>query len=160
MVNDTAKSTSRRKFCSAALSLFLLNAFTACEAKPMTVTLDVVWFMYIDRPTFEQFINGKGGDSSFGMPAVGGSTISGVTLPLGPQKITWRLDGPGGMARNGEQVTSKNIPELKDIPKSSRYLAIHIYPDDTAELLLSEHYPRPSQRGETEIEKWEKKHGK
>lgn len=126
----------------------------------MTVTLDVVLFSYIDRPIFDAFINGKAGQSSFGLPAVGGGTIVGVQLPIGPQKVTWRLGGPEGMARNGETVTAKNIPELKDVPRNARYLAIHIYPDDTVELLTSEHYPQPSPRGETEIQKWEKKHGK
>ena len=126
----------------------------------MTVNLDVVWFMYFDRPTFDQFISGKSGDSSFGLPGVGGSTISGVQLPLATQKIKWTLGGPEGMARNGEVITAKNIPDLKDVPKSARYLAIHVYPDDTVELLTTEYYPRPSPRGETEIEKWKKSHGK
>jgi hypothetical protein len=150
-------SQTRRTACTATLGLLLLSA---CEAKPMTVNLDVVLFSYIDRPIFDAFINGKAGSGSHGMPAVGGGTIAGVAIPLGLQKVTWVLDGPAGMARNGDKVTAKNSLELKDVPQGHRYLAIHIYPDDTVELVTSLHYPRPSERGEVELAKWEKKNGK
>jgi hypothetical protein len=150
-------SHSRRCICWGGISLLFISA---CESKPMTVNLDVVLFSYIDRPVFEVFINGDAGSSSRGMPAVGGGTIAGVSIPLGPQKVTWTLDGPEGMARNGEKVNAKNSLELKDVPQNHRYLAIHIYPDDTVELITTVHYPRPSERGEIEITKWEAKNGK
>ena len=126
----------------------------------MTVNLDVVLFSYIDRPIFDAFINGKAGSGSNGMPAVGGGTISGVTIPLGSQNVKWTLGGPEGMARNGEVVHAKNNLELKDVPENHHYLAIHIYPDDMVELITSVHYPRPSERGEIELAKWEQAHGK
>jgi hypothetical protein len=143
--------------CIAALCLLFLSA---CEAKPMTVTLDVVLFSYLDRPIFDVFANGEVGHGSGVYPQTGGGTISGVELKVGPQKITWRLGGPEGMPRNGETVTAKNTPELKDVPGSARYLAIHIYPDETVELLTTEHYPGLSPRGEIEVKKMETKHGK
>jgi hypothetical protein len=135
-------------------------SLSACEAKPMTVTLDLVVFSYLNRPIFDVFISRKGGDSSGVYPETGGSTIAGVQLPLGPQTVTWRLGGPEGMARNGETVTAKNKPELKDVPKSAVFLALHIYPDDTVEITLDQHYPRPSPRGEVEIKKLKETHGK
>ena len=64
------------------------------------------------------------------------------------------------MARNGETITAKNQPEIKNVPKEARYLSIHIYPDDSVELLTSEHYPGISPRGEHEVEKMRKKNGK
>lgn len=148
---------SRRTVCTAALGLLLLSA---CEAKPVTVTLDVVLFSYLDRPIFDVFINGKAGDSSGVYPQTGGSTVSGVQIPLGEQRITWRLDGPEGMVGNGETVTAKNTPVLKDVPSNARYLAMHIYPDDTVELLPAAHYPDVSPRGEMEVKRMGGKNGK
>jgi hypothetical protein len=114
----------------------------------------MVLFSYLDRPIFDAFLNGKGGDSTFGDPeAAGGSTITGVSVPLGPQRVTWRLGGPEGMSHNGELVVARNVPLLTEVPTKARFIAVHIYPDDTVELLLSEHYPRPSPRGEEELEK-------
>lgn len=126
----------------------------------MTVTLDVVLFSYLDRPIFDVFVNGKVGHGSGVYPHTGGGTVSGVQLPLGPQKITWRLGGPEGMPRNDELVTAKNLPELKDVPKTARYLAIYIYPDDTVELATTNYYPTASPRGELEIERMRQKNGK
>lgn len=125
----------------------------------MSITLDVVLFSYLDRPIFDVFISGKAGDSSGVYPETGGSTISGVQLKLGPQKILWTLGGPEGLARNGEVVTAKNQPELKDAAPNAKYVAIHIYPDDTVELFTSKYYPGPSPRGELEIIKMRKKNG-
>lgn len=159
MANDaiTPFFSHRRSLCCAGLSLFFISA---CEAKPMTVTLDVVLFSYLDRPIFDVFINGKAGDSSGVYPETGGSTISGVMIPLGPQRITWTLDGPEGMADNGKIVIAKNTPILNEIPKNSRYLAIYIYPDNTVELLTSQYYPSTSARGEAEIKILRAKNGK
>ncbi len=120
----------------------------------MHVTLDVVLFSYLDRPIFDVFINGKVGHGSGVYPRTGGGTISGVQLPLGGQKVTWRY------ADTGETIVAKNVPELSDLSKDARYLAVYIYPDDTVELLTTPHYPRASPRGELEIRKLEAKHGK
>lgn len=153
-------SSHRRLLTIGLIGLFTISA---CEAQkmPKTVVLDMVLFSYLDRPIFDAFLNGKGGDSTFGDPeAAGGSTITGVSVPLGPQRVTWRLDGPEGMSRNGELVVARNVPLLTEVPPKARFIAVHIYPDDTVELLLSEHYPRPSARGEQEIEKYRRRrHG-
>ena len=113
----------------------------------MNVTLDIVFFNYLDRPIFDAFVDGKGGDSSYPYPETGGSTITGVTLSTGPKKVTWRLDGPTGAARNGETVTAKNTPVLPDVSGGARYLAVHIYPDETVELVVTRHYPRATEKG-------------
>ncbi|MEO7577790.1 MAG: hypothetical protein ABIT83_09250 [Massilia sp.] len=126
----------------------------------MTVTLDVVVFSYLDRPIFDVFIDGKVGESSGVYPETGGSTVAGVALDLGPKKVSWRLDGPKGTARNGDTVVAKNALSLAPPPPGSKYLGVHIYPDDTAELVASQFYPQPSKRGETEIARLEKRHGK
>ena len=85
-MNDPTTATPsqpRRQSCLAGLGLFLLSA---CEEKPMTVTLDVVLFSYLDRPIFDVFVNNDVGHGSGVYPRTGGGTISGVKLKLGPQK--------------------------------------------------------------------------
>jgi hypothetical protein len=151
---------SRRTVCTAALSFILLSA---CEAKPMIVYLNISIFSYLDRPIFDVYVN----KTDFGeAPAQGFYGSNAVELnqkiTLGPQKVTWRLDGPKGMARNGETVTAKNTLELKEIPAGVKWIALHIYPDDTVELAFSKGTPDElsTVRGQKIIEAWEKTHGK
>ncbi|MEH6434568.1 hypothetical protein V7778_05835 [Massilia sp. DD77] len=120
---------------------------SACKTTPKTVTLDVVCFNYLERPIFEIFIDNKAGDSSNPYPATGGSTISGVRLALGPKRVTWRLDGPAGSPGNGETVVARNMPVLANVAPDAEFLAIHIYPDETVELIPSRHYPRATEKG-------------
>jgi hypothetical protein len=123
----------------------------------MSVTLDVVLFNYLDRPIFDVYIDGKVGDSSDPYPATGGGTITGVTLTLGPKKISWRLDGPHGTPRNGETVHAKNTPRLDDVPRDTHYLAMHVYPDETVELVISSHYPRATDKGRASASRRERR---
>lgn len=124
----------------------LLFVVVSCKAKATNVTLDMVVFSYLDRPIFDIFVNGKGGDSSGAYPQTGGSTISGVEFTVGPQKVTWVLTGPKGTPHNGETVVAKNLPMLQPLP-DARYLAVHIYKDNTVELVTSKFYPDESPRG-------------
>ena len=131
-----------------------MTALVGCEAKPKTVSLDLVLFNYLDRPIFDVFVSGNGGHSTGVYPQTGGGTITGIQLLVGPQKVTWRYSD------TGKKVTAKNTPELQDVPREAVFLAVHIYPDDTVELVPSQHYPRPSSRGEEETSKMESKgHG-
>lgn len=149
---------SRRSVFFAGLSALFLPA---CEAKPMTLNFDVTVFSYLDRPIFDIYISDQLGTSTRPYPATGGGTITGVSLPAGPQKVVWTLDGPEGKPRNGEVVTAKNLPLIKDEARNFRHLMLHIYPDDTVELTFSERYSsQPSARGEVEIEKIRSKNGK
>ncbi|EEF23828.1 conserved hypothetical protein, partial [Ricinus communis] len=115
-------------------------------ATAMNVALNMVVFSYLDRPIFDIFVDGKGGDSSGPYPQTGGSTISGVTFKVGPQKVSWVLGGPPGTPHNGETVTAKNVPVLQPV-EGARYLALHIYKDSTVELITSKFYPDESPRG-------------
>lgn len=143
---------SRRTVCTATLGLFLLSA---CEAKTMTVTLDVVLFSYLDRPIFDVLVSKRDVGVAGEYPRSGRGTMMGMQFPVGPQKVTWRF------ADTGETVTAKNAPVLKDLTHNARYLAIHIYSDDTVEFIYTEHFPGLSERGEKFNAEWEKKnHGK
>ncbi|WP_143745650.1 hypothetical protein [Massilia sp. KIM] len=113
----------------------------------MTVTLDVVFFNYLDRFIYDAYIDGKAGAVSAPYRKTGGASFSGVRLKLGPKTVTWRLDGPEGMPRNGEKVVAKNWLALADLAPDAEFLGVHIYPDETVELIPSRHYPVETEKG-------------
>ncbi|KQQ39192.1 hypothetical protein ASF61_22285 [Duganella sp. Leaf126] len=125
----------------------------------MKVVLNVVLFNYLDRPIFDVYVDGKVGESSDAYPSTGGGTMMNVELALGPKKVSWRLDGPAGMARNGDTVTNKNPLTLDQVVPGARYLAIHIYPDETVELVTSVQRPEKTARGIAAADKAGRHHG-
>lgn len=145
----------RRQIAITGLGFLFLSA---CEAKPMSVNLDVVLFSYLDRPIFDVYLNRTDIGVAGPWPYSGRGTMTGVEIPLGPQKISWRLDGPRGTPGNGETVMAKNLPELKGVPSNSVFLGVHIYGDDTVELIPSEHFPDVSTRGHEFDIQWKRSH--
>jgi len=148
--------TMRRTTLFRLLALGLLYPLSACKSDSKAkgffmkkeIVLNVVVFNYTDRPIFEVLLNKRldGGAAAYD----GGRAIAvGVAIPFGPQTLTWRLGGPRNMERNGETVTAKNplnlTPDL--IPADTRYLAVHVYADETAELTFAEYLPDPTSRG-------------
>ncbi|MBT2791050.1 hypothetical protein [Paraburkholderia strydomiana] len=122
------------------------------------IVLSVVLYSYLDRPIFDVMLNGSGigGANSYGTNGM----ITGIRVPFGKQGLTWRLDGPPGMARNGETVAMKNSINLvaEQIPADAHYLAVNIYPDDTAEFVFDESIPDTTPRGKIIDER--RQHGK
>lgn len=118
----------------------------------MKVALNVVLFNYLDRPISNVLVDGKMGFSSRPYPSTGGGMVTGVSVELGPKTVTWRLSGPAGTPRNGETVSNKNSLRLDSVMLGAKYLGIHIYPDDTVELITSIAVPEATQRG---IAMWE-----
>lgn len=160
----TAFTLTRRAFSTrlAAASL-LLPALPSCKAKPMSIVLDVSMFSYIERPIFEVLLNGKDIGATLGYGFYGAnSVIVDMAIPLGPQVVTWRLGGPLDDPRSGQIVRAKNTPLLTDVPKGTKWLAVHVYDDNTVELALSKGSPDElsTQRGMKIIETWERSHGK
>ena len=129
----------------------------------MTAVVDVSLFSYLDRPIFDVLLNGKdiGGTLARGFNGANSSMI-GERITLGPQVISWRLSGPGGMPRNGETVRAKNTPTLSEIPKGVTWIAVHVYADDTVEITFSKGAGSElsSERGAKIIEAWRAQHGK
>lgn len=113
----------------------------------MKVVLSVVLFNYLDRPIFDVFVDGKMGFGSDAFPATGGGIVTGVGFELGPKKVSWRLDGPAETPRNGETVFNKNPLRLDAVVPKAKYLGVHIYPDDTVELITSVGLHRATERG-------------
>lgn len=168
---DSKRMISRYKtLCTVGLAIWLTTfGVTACsqqstpiltEGKKMTeknkevVYLDVAVFSYIERPIFDVYLNGKFvGDG-------GGGLMTGVSVTLGPQALTWRLDGPKGTPRNGDTVKAVNQPMLSQPEKGNRYLGVHIYPDDTVELRSENYWPERTEKGKAIDRQRESKHGR
>ncbi|OTG82513.1 hypothetical protein B9T31_14550 [Acinetobacter sp. ANC 4558] len=71
-----------------------------------------------------------------------GGAISTNSIKLGPQKITWKD------ANTGELHTAKNELVIKrEQLKGKKYLALHIYPDDTVEIVTSMNWPDETEKG-------------
>jgi hypothetical protein len=155
---------TRRQILCGLASLSLLYPLVACGKGNVTmakeIEMDVVVFNYTNRPIYEVLLNHKvdGGGAAYDG---GRGIVVGVTVPLGPQNLTWRLGGPRGMARNGETVKAKNSLVLtpEQIPTDAHYMAIHIYQDETAELTFARYLPDPTSRGQKILDEAEK-HGR
>jgi hypothetical protein len=164
---DTTPQLRKTMLRSISLSfaVLLTSAIAACQptsppsAAMNTEKNDVIYFdvsanSYYGRPIFDIMLNGV----EIGVG--GGGLMTGVPVPLGPQKLTWRLDGPEGAPGNGETVTAGNQPTLMRPDAKLRYLGVHIYPDNTVELIPDEFWPERTQRGQALIDSaQEKKRG-
>lgn len=152
---------TRRVFlCTTGISIF---SFTSCGARRMRILLNISLFSYLDRPIFDVDMNGTDFMSALEHSFYGSNSIM-VEQPiiLGPQVVTWRLDGPQGMPRNGETVHAKNIPILNEIPAGIKWLALHIYDDATVEIKLSRgtRLELETDRGRKIIGEWRGKNAK
>ncbi|WP_266160633.1 hypothetical protein [Dyella silvatica] len=148
-----------RIFCGL-VSLGLFYSLAVCAGGshewtlfgPKKVLVNVVVFNYLNRPIYDVYLDGEmvGGSASLSESPYGQfSTVAGVAIPLGPQTLTWRVDGPKGMADNGEAYRVKNalVVTAAQIPPEVRSLGVHIYPDNTAELIFSKDVLEQSERG-------------
>ena len=71
-----------------------------------------------------------------------GSASMRSAVIIGPQIITW---GEDNSTRKHQAI---NIVHLsKEELKNKRYLSVHLYPDDSVEIVTSENGPRPTQKG-------------
>jgi hypothetical protein len=77
-----------------------------------------------------------------------GKVTSSNAIKTGHQKITWKD------ANTGEVHTVKNEVVIKrEQLRGKKYLALHIYPDDTVEIITSINWPDPTERGIKWLEK-------
>lgn len=142
---------SRRRVAMSLIGIGLMMPLAACgqgERKMQKETvLNVVMYSHLNRPIHDIVFNGTGLGvaNKYG----GTGTITGVRIPFGRQTLTWGLGGPEGMARNGEQVKMNNeiVISPEQIPPGTRYIGLHLYPDDTAEVTFAEFIPERTPRG-------------
>lgn len=160
--SECSMSSMRIDLCRRQVLVVSMGALllSACDAQPIAVSLDVVLFSYLDRPIFDVYLNREDIGIAGPWPYSGRGTMTGVQVPLGLQKISWRLDGPKGTPRNGETVVARNLLSLKDVPGNASFLGVHIYADDTVELIPSEHFPGLSTRGLELDSHWKRRHSR
>ena len=73
---------------------------------------------------------------------IGGGGMNTSAVKLGPQDIKWKD------AKTGEIHTAKNQVTLtKNELKGMKYLAVHLYPDDTIEFTTSNAWPDSTEKG-------------
>ena len=149
--NESDAFLIRRRNILRITCLGLLMPLAACGqgVKKMQnyAILDVEMFSNLDRPISDIMFNGEdlGVTNRYG----GTGLITGVRIPFGVQTLSWTLGGPEGTPRNGEHVKIKNklVITPEQIPLGTKYLGLHIYPDDTAEITFSEAMPERTERG-------------
>lgn len=71
-----------------------------------------------------------------------GGGINTSPVKVGPQVITWEESNSDKLHRAKNQVTL-----TKEDLKGMKYLAIHLYPDDTVEITISNNWPNPTEKG-------------
>ena len=126
----------------------------------MKAFLNISLFNYLNRPIFDVSVNGTDFGGALEHSFYGANAVM-VDQPvtLGAMKVTWRLDGPEGMSGNGNTVAAKNTPTISEISKDIRWLALHIYPDDTIEIKLSNTRDGlQADRGAKIMDEWRSKH--
>lgn len=63
-------------------------------------------------------------------------------VKVGPQVITWEESNSDKLHQAKNQVTL-----TKEDLKGLKYLAVHLYPDDTVEITTSNNWPNPTEKG-------------
>jgi hypothetical protein len=142
-----ALSSPDRRHTIRLIVLGLSMPLVACgRAVPKYIVLDVVMYSYVDRVITDIIFN----DTDLGVMNRYGSTgtIVGVGIPFGLQTLQWTLGGPKGTPRNGDvvDVNGKLTIYRQQIPEGTRYLGLHLYPDDTAEVTFDAFLPQRKQR--------------
>ena len=130
------------------------------NARGTRVSLDVVLFSYLPRPIFEVYLGKTWIGAAGPYPRSGTGTVTDVEIELGVQEVRWRLDGPKGMPGNGDRISAANTVKLDVAPANATYLAVHVYPGNSVELVTSPHYPELSARGQAFDQEWRRTHGK
>ncbi|WP_394777240.1 hypothetical protein [Undibacterium sp.] len=146
-LSEAELSASGRRLAIRLIGWGLMMPLVGCgKGMQKETVLNVVMYSYLDRPIHNIIFNGTGLGitNSYG----GTGTIAGVRIPFGVQVLKWTLGGPEGMARNGEKMTVKNqlVISPEQIPAGTRYLGLHLYPDDTAEITFNESIPDTTAR--------------
>lgn len=125
------------------------------NGKQQQAIFDVSMLSYYERSIFDVKLNGidigAAGDPPHGDHA---GLVVGVTVPLGSQIISWRLSD------SGNTVFAQNQPVLTEADARHQYLGVHVYPDNTVELVAEDHWPSNTEKGNAFLRAWGQKHGR
>lgn len=148
MVLNKGAPNRARRLALGWMACGLILPLAACgRAVQKETRLNVEVFSYVDQGIVNISFNGTGLGVMSRYGCTG--TITDVYIPFGIQKLKWTFDGPQGTPRNGEIMTARNqlIISPEQIPAGTRYLGIHVYPDDTVEFTFAEGLPEQTARG-------------
>jgi thiamine biosynthesis lipoprotein len=122
---------------------------------PKVAEFNVALFSYRENAIYDVKLNGHVIGVDWGQPHGGGTGVmAGEPMTLGKQQITWE-DG-----RTGAIVYAANVPVLSaPADDDETYLSVHIYPDNSVELVHGTHWPRRTPKGRAIDEQWAREHG-
>jgi len=134
---------SLKKILLFPVSLMLSAAGCAGIGPNATYNMGITSFNYsLDYTSYMVKLNGHEIGAGFG----GG--MSTEPVKIGPQVITWEESASDKIhkAKNQVIITKAQL-------KGKKYLAVHLYPDDTVEITTSNNWPDPTEKGL----KWQEK---
>ncbi|MEB6480697.1 hypothetical protein [Acinetobacter vivianii] len=83
-----------------------------------------------------------------------GSGTNVAPIKVGPQIVTWKDTNTGQLHKSKNKVII-----TKEQLKGKKYLAAHLYPDDTVEITTSNELPDPADKGlKWRTQLWEQKY--
>jgi len=142
MFLHTLKKVFLRAACGVALGFV---AVSAAAAEVVERQLVVALFSYQDRAIFDVKVGAeKIGSAGKFFPLSKPRLKIGVLLAEGPQPITWMVAAEGSGV---QAVKARNTPALSGLTADTRFLGVHIYPDNSVEFTLSAGYPVYTDRG-------------
>ncbi len=116
----------------------LMLSVVGCASKPFS-TYHMATTSFVYDPTYSEYdlqLNGIGIGGGFG------NAISTDPIKVGVQEITW------GESNSKKKHSAQNQVVISRAQlKGKRYLAAHIYPDDTVEIMTSNDRPQPTEKG-------------
>lgn len=127
------------------LILILIFGLIGCTNVGPNTTYDIATTSFNYDPTYSDYmlkLNGQEIGGGFG------GAMSTNSIKTGSQVITWKD------AKTGKPHSAKNqVIITKEQLKGKKYLAAHLYPDDTVEVTTSNNWPNPTEKGL----KWQEK---
>jgi hypothetical protein len=137
------KQPNRRTILARGLTIAAVFNTTSCaEKNPM---MSFVVFNYWPQAIVDVFVDDEWAGladekSSNGEPGNGG-TIGPVSFKAGKKTVKWTLSGGAKTPRVREKITSTF--DVINVGADHRYVAVHIYPDETVFIETSKSIPDP-----------------
>ncbi|EXE36364.1 hypothetical protein KTH76_09555 [Acinetobacter baumannii] len=137
---------SLKKILLFPVSLMLSAA--GCAGIGPNATYDMATTSFNYDPSYNSYMVKMNGSVIGG--GFGNATLTN-SIKVGEQVITWEE------SKSEKIHTAKNQVILtKEQLKGKKYLAAHIYPDDTVEIITSNNWPTPTEKGTGWMQRLEK----
>ncbi|ENW78755.1 hypothetical protein F909_03717 [Acinetobacter sp. ANC 3929] len=127
-----------KKLVLLPISLVFSAAGCAGIGPNATYNMGTVSFNY--NPTYASYMVKLNGTEIGGGY---GRSMNTSPVKVGTQIVTWR-DAKTGQVHNAKNEVSLTKEDLKGM----KYLAVHLYPDDSIEITTSNNWPNPTTKGD------------